>query len=183
MDMGDRTVGAAKTPQEGGLTASTRDKLDTVARKFADELVNSEFSASKYLPDQVRKYENEEHLSGAACDYLARRIAADNDADRQNAAKQAPKETHWYDRIKGLVSNDHLEKNKILPKVILGNAGGHTEVSGVIADAPYENKQQGDPAPATTPKPGQAHERNPNADYPNNAIGWEHAFKDTLNLK
>ena len=179
--MGDTMARAAKTSQDGGLTTVTRERLDTAARKFADELINSDFSVTRNLADQVKKFGNDEHLSGTARDYLARQIAADNDADRQKAAQKGASEKHWYDWFTGLLSNDHLEKNKILPKVILGTKDGHTEVSGVIDAAPYPNKQQGDAAPAGAPKAAPAR-RNPNAEYPDNAMGWEHAFTDTLNL-
>jgi hypothetical protein len=184
--MGDSSVCAAKKPTDGVLTAPMRDKLDTAARSFADELANSDFSVSKNLSSQVKKYESDEHLSPTAGDYLARRIAADNSADRLNAEQQAQqkaKETHWYDRLKGLVSNDQLEKKGTLPKVILSTNGSHAEISGVIADALPEHQLLGE-TPAATAKPASAPEpyRNPNADYPNTALGQEHAFTDTLNL-
>jgi hypothetical protein len=187
LHMGDAGIHAPKPPTETALPASQKSTLDTAARKFADELVNTDYSTSKYLPGQVKKYDDDQHLSPAARVYLARRIAADNSADRLNAetaAKQSQPQTHWYDRLKGLFSNDHLEKNKTLPKVILGTTAGRAEISGVDADALPEHQLVGEPLPGESPKvaPEPARQANPNADYPDTAIGQDHAFTDTLNL-
>jgi len=188
--MGDAAVHAAKAPVEHTLAAAVQDKLNTVARKFADEVANSDYSQSKYLPAQVKKYESDEHLGPAERDYLARRIAADNSADRLNAesaaAKTPPPKTQWYDRLKGFFSNDHLEKTKILPKVILTGTPGHAEISGVDATPLQEHQSVGEAEPGTGggEKAATAPVRpvNPNADYPDTAIGQDHAFTDTLNL-
>jgi hypothetical protein len=149
-------------------------------------VINSDFSVSKNLASQVKTYGSNEHLSPSAGDYLARQIAADNSADRLNAEQkpqQKPTETHWYDRLKGLFSNDHLEQNKTLPKVVLTDTGRHAEISGVIADAAPEHQLLGEiPSAPAKPAASPAPQRNPNADYPNTAIGQEHAFTDTLNL-
>jgi hypothetical protein len=176
-EVSDTAAVQAKGAKDGTLSAPMRDQLNSAARIFADELVNSDYSRSKFLHEHVHQYEDDKHLNGAARDYLARQIAADNTADRANAEQDArlhPPATGMWDKLKGALSNSQLEEKKIIPKVVLGGTNGHADVSGLI-DAPYEHPVEQAPTPAPAPPPHR------DRDYTNTAIDIERAWQETIN--